>query len=49
MTGGEQKKSLKGGWGEEEPSPTYAFQKIGEKSNFSQERDVKKDKEIVEL
>lgn len=54
MSGGEQKKSLKegeggGGRSEEEPSPTRAFQKTGEKSNFSQERAVKKDKDILGL
>lgn len=49
MSRGEHKKSLNGGWGEEEPSPTCAFQKEGGKSNFSKERDVKKAKEILGL
>jgi len=47
MSGSKQKKSLKRGWEKNEPSLTYVFQKAAEKSNFSQERAFKKDKDIL--
>lgn len=49
MSSSKQKKSLKRGWEKNEPSLTYVFQKAAEKSNFSQERAFKKDKDILGL